>query len=578
MIGQAEVKCGTRGILRKIALGVAFACLILSTVMARGAESPGSGGLKIFAGSPKLIVVNGYSTSFKWPELLKQKIDRFTAGRPRIEVQSATAGGTPVAGWMDVDTGEPRKVWTDKLRPALAGKGERIAIVLAQQSLQGCFGNRREGIRNGEDIQRIQQGADILARYAELLKQDGADLILIAMHIYKHPMEPEIGNERLALKKLLERNIPGVFPGPDVWGPTRHLYPMAFAGDSVHPGPAGVEVMAQLWFEALLRHDSLEVPDWSREKVREIRAQRRNSMKPDCDKTSVGLLPLIDLGAELYQGEQGGLYPGGKNLAPGAHLKAGLELAQKIVPLNRQGEQDPENGKLVLLSIGMSNTTMEFREFIKIADLESRKNPQLVIVDGAFGGQSADRISTEAAPYWARVEQRLEEAGVSNSQVRVAWIKQATPLPERAFPKEPRSLQNHLRRIVHILKGRYPNLSLIYLSSRIYGGYASTPLNPEPHAYETAFAVKWLVEEQLGGGMELNFDPLRGEVKSPWLAWGPYLWADGLQPRSDGLIWECEDFAPDGTHPADRARQKVAKALLHFFTTDKIAREWFLAE
>ena len=578
MIGQDAVKCGTAGIFSKTALRVAFAGLLVSTVMAHGAESSDSGRLQIFDGSPKLIVVNGYSTSFQWPELLKQKIDRFTDGQSQIDVQSATAGGTPVAGWMDVESGDPKKVWTDRLSPVLRGKGEKKAILLAQQSLQGCFGNRREGIRNVEDDERIERGADILAKYAELLKQDGADLVFIAMHIYKHPMEPEIGNERLALRKLLERNIPGIFPGPNVWTPTKDLYPMAFAGDSLHPGPIGVELMAQLWFETLLRHDGLEVPDWSREKMRGILAQRRRDMEPNCDKTSVGLLPIIDLGAEFYQGEQGGLYPDGDNFAPEAHLESGLEIARKIVPLNRHGEHDPESGKVVLLSIGMSNTTMEFREFMKTADLETRKNPQLVIVDGAFGGQSADRISSEAAPYWPRVDQRLEEAGVSNKQVRVAWIKQATPRPERAFPKEPRSMQNHLRDIVQILKDRYPNLSLVYLSSRIYGGYASTPLNPEPHAYETAFAVKWLVEEQIEGGMELNFDPSRGEVKSPWLAWGPYLWADGLQPRSDGLTWECEDFGRDGTHPADRARQKVAKALLQFFKTDQTAREWFLVK
>ena len=139
-------------------------------------------------------------------------------------------------------------------------------ILLAQQSLQGVFGNRREGIRDADDQKRIRQGADALEKYVRLLKKDGADLVFVAMHIYKHPMEPQIGNERYALDELMRRNIPGVKRGPDVWTPTKKLYPKAFARDLVHPNALGSELMAQKWFEALLKYDGLEIPAWSREK------------------------------------------------------------------------------------------------------------------------------------------------------------------------------------------------------------------------------------------------------------------------------------------------------------------------
>ena len=42
--------------------------------------------------------------------------------------------------------------------------------------------------------------------------------------------------------------------------------------------------------------------------------------------------------------------------------------------------------------------------------------------------------------------------------------------------------------ILNMAKERYPNLRVAYLSSRIYAGYATTPLNPEPYAYESAFS------------------------------------------------------------------------------------------
>jgi len=60
------------------------------------------------------------------------------------------------------------------------------------------------------------------------------------------------------------------------------------------------------------------------------------------------------------------------------------------------------------------------------------------------------------------------------------------------------------------------------------------------------------------------------------LAWGPYLWADGTNARSDGLAWVAGDFSPaDGTHPALGAREKVAGMLLTFFKSSPVTSCWF---
>jgi hypothetical protein len=229
-------------------------------------ERSGPDELRIVDGKPKLIVVNGYSTSFDWPDALRRKLKRYANGSSPIEVVEVTQGSTPIARWMDVETGEPLEPW-HRVRAALERRGKRPAIVLAQQSLQWTFGHRSEGIRSEQDAGRIRQGADALQKYAELLRKDGAETVLIAMHIYKHPMEPEIGNERFALAELSKRAIPGVYAGPDVWTPTRKHYPRAFADDEVHPNAVGAEIMAQAWFEALLLRDGLQVPEWSKHEL-----------------------------------------------------------------------------------------------------------------------------------------------------------------------------------------------------------------------------------------------------------------------------------------------------------------------
>jgi len=276
---------------------------------------------------------------------------------------------------------------------------------------------------------------------------------------------------------------------------------------------------------------------------------------PAAAADSTGLTPLTELADGRYKGFRGGLYPGGRNTPAKEYLKVGLARAAQV---------KPRDGKIVLLSIGMSNTTQEFQIFKRLADADPRKNPRVTIVDGAQGGQDAIRSSDPAAPFWQVVDQRLAAAGATPKQVQVVWLKQAYAGPREPFPADARKLQGALRTIHGILAARFPNLKLVYLSSRTYAGYATTQLNPEPYAYQTGFAVKWTVADRIAG-----------RLKGPWVGWGPYLWADGLRARRDGLAWAVEDFAPDGTHPSQSGRQKVAERLLRFFTTARTARSWF---
>jgi hypothetical protein len=300
-------------------------------------------------------------------------------------------------------------------------------------------------------------------------------------------------------------------------------------------------------------------------------------------KESTGLVPLDQFkGDEKYKGLSGGLYGYGRNEPPESHAKAAAAEAAKVVPLDTNGKPDREGGKVVLLSIGMSNTTQEFSRFKQIADDYPSKSPRLVIVDGAQGGKDAaawtSGTDTGGNPVWEEADRRLKAAGVTPRQVQVIWVKQALIQQGRhgEFPQHARVLQRELETILNLAKSRYPNLRLAYLSSRIYAGYAVTQLNPEPYAYEGAFSVRWVIEDQIKGEPNLNYNSSKGDVKAPLVLWGPYLWADGTKGRkSDDLTYKREDLGPDGTHPSNSGRQKVAEQLLKFFKTDPTAEVWF---
>lgn len=294
-----------------------------------------------------------------------------------------------------------------------------------------------------------------------------------------------------------------------------------------------------------------------------------------CSTVSVGILPLMDLGTGTYRGYQGGLYPGGVNVRPASHDSAGRALAAGVLPRNPSGGVDMANGRIVLLSIGMSNATQEFSVFKGMADSLASKNPRLTIVDGAQGGQTAAIIANRNASFWTVIDQRLAAAGMTRMQVQAAWVKEADASPSSGFPRHAQVLDSEFVLIARNLKYFYPNIALSYWSSRTYGGYATTSLNPEPYAFESGFAVKWTITRQISGDTALAYGG--PSPRAPWLAWGPYLWADGLVPRSDGLTWTCDDFvSTDRTHPSATGRRKVAQMLLNFFTADTTAQGWFL--
>lgn len=293
--------------------------------------------------------------------------------------------------------------------------------------------------------------------------------------------------------------------------------------------------------------------------------------------------PLNDLGSRTYTRRDGqvtnftgGLYPNGSNTPPAAHQTAALAAARLIQPLDSQGRADPTRGRIVMVSIGMSNASAEFSTFMSLVDADTSINPRLTLVNGALPNLVADRWVDPTEIGWQNLDQQLINQQINPLQVQVAWVKN-TLTGGGDFPAKAQQLQAAFEAIARNLKDRFPNLRIAYYSSRTNSYTYNRGLSPEPLAYETGFAVKWMIEKQISGDMTLNYDPARGDVDAPLLLWGPYLWADGPNPRSDGLVWLGEDMTDDCTHPSQQGRQKVAQMLMNFFKTDSTTQGWFLS-
>ncbi len=271
--------------------------------------------------------------------------------------------------------------------------------------------------------------------------------------------------------------------------------------------------------------------------------------------------PFVPVATPLMDGE--GLYPDGSNNRPPAHAAAGMAAVGQITPRDAAGAPDP-NGKVVLLSIGVSNTMIEFRDFERnVLPTQPGVNPSVQVISGAVSGQPVDNwLDPDGVP-WQVINDRLAHLKATPEQVQVVWMKH-TYIGTHPWQE----LQADLETVTDNLRDKFPNLQVVYLSSRTRA-YTFVPnaTSPEPAAFETGYAVKGLVTKYIEGEM-----PAR-----PYVTWGPYLWADGENPRSDGLTWLAGDLMSDCVHPSASGARKVANMLLAFFTTDATAAPWFMA-
>jgi hypothetical protein len=257
--------------------------------------------------------------------------------------------------------------------------------------------------------------------------------------------------------------------------------------------------------------------------------------------------------------------------------------------------------------------------------------PHVAVFNGAFGAQTLDTwdptsigfYNSHPRPFvdlsdpqynYLRVQNDLSANGFSELQVQAIFLKSADAYPMCDIKHtycpggtpDAYTAEMYMGDIMRYLKqglpptipARYPNLQQVFVTSRIYGGYANGKtgsgsmhaecLNPEPFAYEEGFAVQRLIVAQTNSTPD-SYSGAVDTTQAPWFDWGPYLWASGpTVSSSTGLNWcngqniqACNgglerdvrygDLDPlesqywgDFTHPTASAQQKVASSLVDF--------------
>jgi len=323
-------------------------------------------------------------------------------------------------------------------------------------------------------------------------------------------------------------------------------------------------------------------------------------------KGSFSATPLIDFTSEqLYLKQFSGMLYGGSNSPPPSHDAVGLATAAEVQPLDTSGKPSP-SGQIVLLSLGMSEASDDWCDAMtnlacatysfmgQAAASSSVNHTTLTILNGAHSADAAETwtcaygncppSSTLGNNYDRVLNDVLTPSGLTEAQVQVVWIQQADTLPtwSPSLPStsaDAYAFEYQLGQIVRALMVRWPNVKQVFLSSRIYAGYALTNQNPEPYAYEYGFAVKWFINAQIVQRETGAIDPLAGDLltAAPWVAWGPYLWGNGDNnpPGSMAISWVSTDFSPsDEMHPGPTGVTKVADALMNFFLNSTYT-PWF---
>jgi len=320
-------------------------------------------------------------------------------------------------------------------------------------------------------------------------------------------------------------------------------------------------------------------------------------------------LPIIGNAGSFWKGQPLGLYSdpvsgGESDVPPSAYQEAAIAAATALAAV-------PTDWLMVVQ--GLSNTNLEWgqtpNDFVtafKAAKAAGTVNTKLTLLNCAFGSHPLYSTSggwyNNAAGYWTQALTKITAAGFTANDVRVVCHKLAdanvpigntvTAADLSTCPHVPPQKGDadfwfvvyYGAQWLRFVQTQYPNCLLAFIHARMYGGYApSTASSPEPFAFEQGLAWRYLLNAQAKQLALGTIDTVAGDLVTncPILAWGPYMWANGLTPNSLGVSWNSATDYAETTgsnayiHPSQAGILQWTQQSMAWYSTNQFSAPWF---
>lgn len=252
-------------------LALAVLCRTSGTRAADDAPTaPPAARLKIFDGKPKTIVciTNSHRGGGKDFE---KKLTRYFADKGAknpIVLRNAGGWATPVD---PVTGGVEKGSWLDRFT---LDKEKALGHPVVVIALSGVTTPRpdQKGGQTPVTGATVAAGVARCQFFVKAVKAKGADEVFLSTyHYFETATAPNQRSQydlNYTLRVFADFNqATGDHYGIDCITLAKQHHPAGVADDQFHPSAAGHAIYAHCWFEALLKHDGLEVPAWSAEEV-----------------------------------------------------------------------------------------------------------------------------------------------------------------------------------------------------------------------------------------------------------------------------------------------------------------------
>jgi hypothetical protein len=220
--------------------------------------------------------------------------------------------------------------------------------------------------------------------------------------------------------------------------------------------------------------------------------------------------------------------------------------AAQIVPRSPTGDPDA-NGRIVLLTLGMSNTKQVSEGLRYVFRRETNDlHPALTFVNGAQGGMAAAEWANPACQCWTTLSAILDKAAVTDAQVAAIFLMTTVKHPRVDAPTTAAQFAVYTRQILTLIEARFPHVAIVIPAANYYGGYdVGQDKTPEPHQWQQTTTLPDIQETWSG--------------RTVLAAWHP--WTDGDRVRDDGLNLELADVTDGGVHLATSGKLKISRTL-----------------